>query len=48
MTTKTKTTWPTPSAVPAFAAPSAAATSAVAAKAARAMAMSVNVAIHLG
>ncbi len=48
MTTNTKTTWPTPSAVPAFAAPRAAATNAVAAKAARAMAMSVSVAIHLG
>lgn len=48
MVTKTKTTWPTPSAVPAFAAPSAAAIRAVAAKAPSAMAMSASVGMQIG
>ncbi|HEU4803466.1 MAG TPA: hypothetical protein VFS73_09840 [Solirubrobacterales bacterium] len=48
MTTNTKTTWPTPSAVPAFAAPSAAAIRAVAAKAPSAIAMSMSVGVQLG
>ena len=48
MTTNTKTTWPTPSAVPAFAAPSAAAIRAVAAKAPSATAMSINVGMQIG
>ncbi|MEZ5156545.1 MAG: hypothetical protein R2718_10600 [Solirubrobacterales bacterium] len=48
MTTNTNTTWPTPRAVPAFAAPSAAAISAAAAKDAIAMPMSVRVAIGIG
>jgi hypothetical protein len=48
VTTNAKTTWATPSAVPAFAAPSAAAINAAIAKAPRAMPMSTSVAIHLG
>jgi hypothetical protein len=48
VTTNTKTTWPTPSAVPALAAPSAAAIRAVAAKAPSAMAMSASVGMQKG
>ena len=48
MATNTKTTWPTPSAVPAFAAPSAAAIRAVTAKAPSAMAMSASVGMQIG
>ena len=48
VTTKTKTTWPIPSAVPKLAAPKAAASAVVIAKAPRAMPKSVSVAIHLG
>lgn len=48
MTTNAKTTWPTPSAVPALAAPSAAASSAAAANEPSAMLMSTRAAIALG